>query len=48
MHLKDPDSGAPIANNDPNATIVKRGDGTEVKEGARPRFDGILRCVLSA
>lgn len=32
VHLKDADSGAPIANNDPNATIVKRVDGTEVKE----------------
>ncbi|MGZ6124676.1 MAG: metallophosphoesterase [Myxococcales bacterium] len=32
VHLKDADTGAPIADNDPNATIVKRGDGTEVKE----------------
>jgi 5'-nucleotidase / UDP-sugar diphosphatase len=30
--LKDADTGRPIANNDPNLTIVKRADGTEVKE----------------
>jgi 5'-nucleotidase / UDP-sugar diphosphatase len=30
--LKDADTGRPIANNDPDLTIVKRPDGTEVKE----------------
>ena len=32
VHLKDPATGAPVADNDPNSTIVTRGDGTEVKE----------------
>jgi 5'-nucleotidase len=32
VHLKDPGTGAPIPGNDPNVTIVKRADGTEVKE----------------
>jgi hypothetical protein len=32
VHLKDAVTGAPIPGNDPNVTIVKRGDGTEVKE----------------
>jgi hypothetical protein len=32
VQLKDPATGVAIPNNDPTSTIVKRGDGTEVKE----------------
>ena len=32
VHLRDPATGAPIAGNDPTATIVHRADTTEIKE----------------
>jgi 5'-nucleotidase len=32
IHLKDPNTGSPVAGNDPNLTILKRGDSTEIKE----------------
>jgi 5'-nucleotidase len=32
VHLKDPVTGAPIANNDASQTIMHRADGTEIKE----------------
>jgi hypothetical protein len=32
VHIKDPSTGQPIAGNDPTSTIMRRQDGTEVKE----------------
>jgi hypothetical protein len=32
IHLKDPNTGSPVVGNDPNLTILKRGDKTEIKE----------------